>query len=72
MGDYVINTCLDSKKYPKCQGCPHHRLDPERRFEEDVRDRYACYINEDLQGKERYNYLVRLYKHFTKSSLQNK
>ena len=52
MGNYVINTCLDSKKYPKCQGCPHHRLDPERRFEEDIRDRYACYINEDLQGKE--------------------
>lgn len=72
MGDYVINTCLDSDLFPKCQGCLHHRIDPERRFEEDERDRYACYLNEDLQGKERYEYLVRLYKHFTKSSLQNK
>ncbi len=61
---YVINVCLDSDKYPKCQGCPHHKLDPERRFEEDPRDRYACYIDEDLKGKERLDYLTRLLKAF--------
>ena len=64
MGKYVIRTCLDSAKYPKCQGCPHHKLDPERRFAEDPRDRYACYIDEDLQGKERLDYLNRLYEAF--------
>ena len=60
---YVINTCLDSAKYPKCQGCPHCKPDPER-FGEN-----SCYIDEDLQGKERYEYLLRLYKHFTGQDL---
>ena len=48
---YVINTCLDSAKYPRCQGCPHHRKN-------------ACWINEDLKGKERLEYLTRLLKAF--------
>jgi hypothetical protein len=56
---YVINTCLDSAKYPKCKGCPHNRYDPER-------DDLACWINEDLKGKERYEYLQRLLKEFSK------
>ena len=54
---YTIKICLDSDKYPKCQGCPHNRKDPTRNGEN------ACYIDEDLQGKERYEYLQRLAKH---------
>ena len=56
---YVINTCLDSAKYPKCKGCPHNRYDPEG-------DRMACWIDEDLKGKERLDYLNRLLKEFSK------
>lgn len=56
---YRINTCLDSDKYPKCKGCPHNRYDPER-------DRMACWIDEDLKGKERLDYLNRLLKAFSK------
>lgn len=61
--DYRINICLDSDKYPKCKGCPHLRLDPERQFEEDPRDRYSCYLDEDLQGQERIDYIKRLSKY---------
>lgn len=57
--DYRISTCLDSAKYPKCKGCPHNRYDPEG-------DRTACWIDEDLKGKERYEYLQRLLKEFSK------
>lgn len=57
MGKYVIRTCLDSAKYPKCKGCSHNRYDPER-------DDMACWIDEDLQGKERLDYLNRLYEAF--------
>lgn len=56
---YRISTCLDSDKYPKCKGCPHSRPDPEG-------DRMACWIDEDLKGKERYEYLQRLLKEFSK------
>ena len=61
---YVIKTCLDSAKYPKCQGCPHSRPDPERYGE------HSCYIDEDLKGKEREEYLLRLYKHYTGQELK--
>ena len=53
-----INICLDSAKYPKCQGCPHSRKDPER-FGEN-----SCYLDEDLKGQERYEYLKRLKEYF--------
>lgn len=61
---YYIDTCLDSAKYPKCKGCPHNKPDPER-FGEN-----SCYLDEDLQGKEREEYLLRLYKHFTGQELK--
>lgn len=51
---YIISTCLDSDKYPKCKGCPHSRPDPER-FGDN-----SCFIDEDLKGKERLDYLNRL------------
>ena len=55
---YVINTCLDSAKYPKCKGCPHNKPDPESY------DGRACFLDEDLKGKERLDYLTRLLKAF--------
>lgn len=55
---YEIKICLDSEAYPKCTGCPHHRRDPERSGD------YSCYLDEDLQGKERYIYLKRLLAHY--------
>ena len=58
---YVINTCLYGGK---CESCKHHRFDPEHSYAEDPRDRYACYIDEDLQGEERKAYMIKLYKHF--------
>lgn len=57
---YRINICLDSAQYPKCQGCPHHRKDPERQEE------YSCYIDQDLKGPERLAYLQRLLDHYEK------
>lgn len=53
---YVIKVCLDSDKYPKCIGCPHRRPDPERDGSN------SCFLNEDLKGKDRLDYLVRLEK----------
>lgn len=58
---YVINTCLLNIK---CKDCKHNRPDPERFGE------CSCYLNEDLQGQERLDYLKKLYEHFTKNSLQ--
>lgn len=58
---YVINTCLLNIK---CTECTHHRPDPERDGE------CSCYLNEDLQGQERLEYLKKLYETFTKNSLQ--
>lgn len=60
---YYIDTCLDSAKYPKCKGCPHLKYDEER-------DDLSCYLDEDLKGKEREEYLLRLYKHFTGQELK--
>lgn len=54
---YSINICLYNTK---CTSCKHHRPDPERNGE------HSCYLNEDLQGKERLDYLKKLYEHFTK------
>ena len=60
MKKYLIHICLDSAKYPKCAGCPHNRPDPERSGES------VCWIDQDLKGKERVEYLVRLLKEFSK------
>jgi len=57
---YRISTCLDSAKYPKCKGRSHSRPDPERFGEK------SCYLDEDLTGKERLDYLNRLLKEFSK------
>ena len=51
---YKIKICLLGIK---CQDCKHHRPDPERDGE------CSCYLDEDLKGKERYDYLVQLEKH---------
>lgn len=61
MSDYVINTCLLNIK---CKDCKHNRPDPERDGE------CSCYLNEDLKGQERLDYLYKLFKHFTKNCLQ--
>ena len=34
-----------------CTGCPHLRLDPDRQYAENPRDRYSCYLKEDLEKK---------------------
>ena len=52
---YIINTCLLGIK---CKDCKHCRPDPERYGET------SCYLNEDLQGKERLDYLLKLKAHF--------
>lgn len=57
MNDYRINTCLLDIK---CKDCKHYRPDPERYGE------CSCFLNEDLQGQERLEYLKKLVKHFTK------
>ena len=53
----TINICLDSDKYPKCSGCPHFKYDNDR-------GENCCWIDQDLQGQERLEYLKRLAKHF--------
>ena len=55
---HTIKICLDYDLYPKCQGCPHLRTDPDRNGEK------SCFLDEDLQGKERLDYLLRLKKYF--------
>lgn len=47
----------------KCKNCKHYRLDPERSYAEDPRDRYSCYLNEDLKGEERREYLKKIEDH---------
>lgn len=54
---YVIKTCLLGIK---CAECKHHRPDPERDGD------YSCFLNEDLKGQERLDYLQKLVKHFEK------
>ena len=54
---YVIKICLLGTK---CSECKHHRPDPERGGD------YSCYLNEDLQGQERLDYLRKLVKHYEK------
>ena len=53
---YVIKVCLDSDKYPKCIGCPHCRPDLKRGGDD------SCFLDEDLKGKDRLDYLARLEK----------
>ena len=55
---YTINTCLYTHG---CKNCKHHRYDSER-------DEMCCWINEDLQGQERLDYLKKLLEHFIKNS----
>lgn len=55
----IINICLLNIK---CQGCVHYRPDPERY------GNCSCYLNEDLKGKERYEYLLKLKEHFKKEN----
>ncbi len=47
----------------KCKNCKHYRLDPERSYAEDPRDRYSCYLNEDLKSEERRKYLKKIEDH---------
>lgn len=54
---YQIKICLLGGK---CKECKHYRADPERYGEP------SCYLNEDLKGKERYDYLKQLEEHFNK------
>ena len=53
----MINICLDSAKYPKCKNCPHNRFDPERGCN-------SCYLDTDLVGQERIDYLKRVAEEF--------
>jgi len=58
---YKINVCLLNNK---CKDCKHNRPDPERYGDN------SCFLNEDLEGKERYLYLLKLKEHFEKTGLQ--